>query len=218
VARRSLAEGEVLLCVVEAGAKLRGEDRDALAELAAFKRPLAVAINKIDKVRREALLPVADEIQRMAPEAEIVPISALSGENVDELLRVLKPMLPPSEALMPGEEYTDQTERMLAEEIVREKIFIAMRQEIPFSTAVTVEQFSDEPERSLSRIAALVIVERDSHKGMIIGAGGRMLKEIGTQARLELEQMLGRRIFLELRVKVEKGWTADPRKLKELGF
>jgi GTP-binding protein Era len=117
---------------------------------------------------------------------------------------------------MPEDEYTDQTERMIAEEIVREKIFVAMRQEIPFSTAVVVEQFTDEPE--LTRVEALVIVARESHKGMVIGGGGRTLKEIGTAARLELEELFGRRIFLALRVKVEANWTDDPRKLAELGL
>jgi GTP-binding protein Era len=93
-----------------------------------------------------------------------------------------------------------------------------MRQEIPFSTAVRVEHFSDQAERNLTRISAIIIVERDAHKGMVIGVGGRMLKEIGIQARVELEQILGRHIFLELHVKVAKGWTSDPRKLKELGL
>jgi GTP-binding protein Era len=117
---------------------------------------------------------------------------------------------------MSEDEYTDQTERMLAEELVREKVFLKMREEIPFSSAVTVEQFVEEGD--LTRIAAVIIVARESHKGMMIGAGGRQLKQIGTEARLELEQLLNRRIFLSLRVKVEPGWTGDPRKLKELGF
>lgn len=105
---------------------------------------------------------------------------------------------------------------MLAEEIVREKIFLAMRQEIPFSTAVQVEQFSDED--GLTRITAIILVAREAHKGMLIGAGGRQLKEIGTEARRELEQLFGRRVFLGLRVKVEPGWTSDPRRLRELGL
>jgi GTP-binding protein Era len=206
-ARRCLAEGEVIVAVVEAGDGLQDADRSVV-----------VAINKIDRVRRDSLLQIAEQAHQVIPDAEIVPVSAGTGENVGELLRVIKPLLPKSEPLMPSEEYTDQSERMLSEEIIREKLFIAMRQEIPFSTAVAVEQFSDEPGRNLTRISAVVIVERDAHKGMVIGAGGRMLKEIGTQARLELEQILGRRIFLELHAKVEKGWTSDPRKLKELGL
>ena len=217
-ARRCLAEGEVIVGVVEVGDELHREDRMFLGELAELARPTVVAINKIDKVSRERLIRIAEQAHRELPAAEIVPISALTGENVGELLSVVKQMLPESPSLMADDEYTDQTERMIAEEVVREKIFLAMRQEIPFSTAVVVEQFVEEPERRLAKIAATIIVERDSHKGMVIGAGGLKLKEMGTSARLELEEILGRRVFLELRVKVEKGWTGDPRKLKELGL
>jgi GTP-binding protein Era len=217
-ARRSLAEGEVILAVVEAGGDLKLEDRAFLEEAAKFGRPAVVAINKIDKSTREALMRIIGQAHEAIPPAEIVPISARTGENLSELLRVIKQMLPESPPLMPEDEYTDQTERMLAGEIVREKIFFAMGQEIPFSTAVVTEKFSEEAERNLVKISALIIVERESHKGMIIGAAGRKLKEIGTNARLELEEILARRVFLELHVKVERGWTADPRKLKELGF
>lgn len=217
-ARRCLNEGEVIVGVIEAGGELHPGDRAFLAELVRLQRPTSIAINKIDLVARANLMPLVAEAHQILPEAEIVPVSALSGENVDELVTVIKAMLPESPALMSEDEYTDQTERMIAEEIVREKIFLATHQEIPFSTAVVVEQFVEEPERELVRISALIIVERDSHKGMVIGAGGRKLKEIGTSARLEIEQILGRHVFLELRVKVEKGWTADPRKLRELGF
>lgn len=215
-ARRCLAEGEVIAVMIEARGTLDADDRELLKEVAAMQRPTVIVINKIDRRGRVSSLPQAEQVHQMMPQAAIVPISALTGENVDELIRVVKPMLPASPALMPEEAYTDQTERMIAEEIVREKIFIAMRQEIPFSTAVVVEQFIDEP--GLTRIEALVIVARESHKGMIIGAGGRTLKEIGTGARLELEELFDRRIFLGLRVKVEANWTDDPRKLAELGL
>jgi GTP-binding protein Era len=217
-ARRCMAEGEVIVAVIEARDSLDEADRRFLSQVPRFRRPVVVAINKIDLLRRDSLLAAAEQAHLVIPGAEIVPVSARTGENVDELLRVIKPLLPEGAPLMNTDEYTDQSERMLGEEIVREKLFILMRQEIPFSTAVTIEHFSDEPGRNLTRIAAVIIVERDAHKGMVIGAGGRMLKEIGTQARLELEQILGRRIFLELHVKVEKGWTGDPRKLKELGL
>ena len=217
-ARRCLTEGEVILGVVEAGDRLRDEDRAFLTEIGRLGRPIVVAINKIDRVSREQLILLVQAVNQALPAAEIVPVSALRGDNVDELVRVIKKMLPESPPLMPEDEYTDQTERMIAEEVIREKIFLAMRQEIPFSTAVVVESFVEEPERKLVKIAALIIVEREAHKGMVIGAGGQRLKEIGTSARLELEEMLGRKVFLETRVKVEKGWTADPRKLKELGL
>ena len=216
-ARRCLAEGEVIVAVIEAGGTtLSREDRDLLGEIGRLGRPTVIAINKIDRTGRERTLPLAEQAHQALPDAAIVPISALTGENVDELIRVVKPLLPASAALMPEDEYTDQTERMMAEEIVREKIFLAMRQEVPFSTAVVVEQFVEE--EALTRIEALIVVSRESHKGMVIGAGGSQLKAIGTQARLELEELLGRHVFLGLRVKVEPGWTGDPRKLKELGF
>src|SRR5262249_33811468 len=149
------------------------------------------------------------------PESEIIPVSALASDNVDELVATIKRKLPPGPCLMPEEEYTDQSERMIAGEVVREKIFFAMRQEIPFSTAVRVEEFSDEPDRKLKRIAMRIIVDRESHKGMLIGSGGRTLKQIGTAARLELEEILGSRVYLEMQVKVEPGWTKDPRKVAE---
>lgn len=218
IARRCMSEGEVILALIEARPGGVRDDRKFLMDLRAANRATIVAINKIDKAARADLMRMVERAHEAIPAAEIVPISALTGENVEELIRVLKTMLPVSPPLMPGDEYTDQTERMLAEEIVREKIFLAMRQEIPFSTTVVVEEFTEEPERNLARISAVVIVERESHKGMVIGAGGKMLKEIGTNARIELEEILGRRVFLELHVKVERGWTSDPHKLKELGF
>jgi len=217
-ARRCLAEGEVIVAVISGNAKFGGADRAMLNELALLGRPVVIALNKIDLSSRERMMPLVQELHEALPSAEIVPVSALKGENVEELVRVIRAMLPESPALMPGDEYTDQTERMIAEEIVREKIFLTMRQEIPFSTAVQVEQFVEEPDRNLVKISTQIIVERESHKGMIIGAGGQQLKEIGTAARIELEEILGRKVFLEMRVRVERGWTSDPRKLKEMGL
>lgn len=218
VARRALGEGEVAVGVIEAGSRLRAGDRAFLEELRTVKVRKIVAINKIDQMSRNQLLPLIDECRALLPDAEVVPVSALTGENVDDLVQTIKRMLPVGPALMPADEYTDQTERALVEELIREQIFLAMRQEIPFSTAVQVEQFVEEPARRLVRIVALIIVERDSHKSMIIGAGGRQLKKIGTAARLGIEALLGARVFLELVVKVEKDWTRNPRKLAELGL
>jgi len=218
VARAAMAEGDVVAVLVEAGARLAAEDRELLAEVRKLGRPTAVVINKIDLVARTMLIPLAQECLGLAPEAEIVPVSALSGENVAELVATLKRMLPAGPALMPEDQYTDQTERLIVEEAIREKIFLAMRQEIPFSTAVKVEQFTEVEDRNLVRISAIIIVDRDAHKGMMIGAGGQRLKQIGQSARLDIEQQLGRRVFLELHVKVEKNWTRDPRRLSELGL
>jgi len=218
IARRCLGEGEVVLGVVAAANPLSEGDRAFLAELREIKAPRVVAVNKIDRVSRAGLFAAVEQCGREAPEAEIVPVSALKGGNIDELVAVIKRMLPEGPALMPEDEYTDQTERMIAAEVVREKVFLAMREEVPSSTAVVVENFVEEDDRRLLRIDAMIVVAREAHKGMLIGAGGRRLKQIGTAARLDLEKTLGARVFLQLLVKVEKDWTRSPRKIAELGL
>jgi GTP-binding protein Era len=217
VARRALTEGQVVLGVVAAGESIDPADRAVLQQLATLKARLIIVINKLDLLPRPHLLPLIEELHGDFPNAEIVPVSALRGDNVEELIGTVKQMLPVGPALMPEDQYTDQSERMIAEELVREKIFLAMRQEIPFSTAVRVEKFDDQPERRLKSISVLVIVERDSHKAMLIGARGRTLKQIGTAARLELENIFATRVFLTMVVKVEPGWTRDPRRVAEYG-
>jgi len=217
VARRALSEGQVVLGVVAAGESIDPADRAVLQQLAALKARLIIVINKLDLVPRPHLLPLIEALHGDFPDAEIVPVSALRGDNVEELVGTVKRMLPIGPALMPEDQYTDQTERMIAEELVREKIFLAMRQEIPFSTAVRVEKFVEQPERRLKSIAVLVIVERDSHKAMLIGTRGRTLKQIGTAARLELEKIFETRVFLTMMVKVEPGWTRDSRRVTEYG-
>jgi len=217
-ARQSLAEAEIIMGVIEAGDRTTPADHAFLEELRALDRPKLLVINKIDLMGRARLLPLLDECARELPGVEIVPVSAKTGENVEELLRTLKSMLPEGPALMSEEEYTDQTERMLAEEIIREKLFLKLEREIPFSTAVVVEAFSEDEEKKLIKIAATIIVDRESHKGIVIGAGGRMLKEVGTAARIELEEILGWKVFLELLVKVDRDWTRNPRKLQEMGL
>jgi len=217
-ARACLEEGDAVVGVVQAAQRLGAGDRQFLEEFRELRQPKVIAINKIDLVPRPVLIPLAEECLSLVPAAEIVPVSALGGENVEELVSTIKAILPAGPALMPPDQYTDQTERMLAEEVILEKIFFAMREEVPFSTAVKVETFSTAPERQLLRIAAAIVVERESHKGMMIGAGGRQLKQIGQSARLELEQLFESRVFLELTVKVEKNWTRDPRRIEELGL
>ncbi|HUO06355.1 MAG TPA: GTPase Era [Candidatus Binataceae bacterium] len=217
-ARHAIAEADVVLAVVEAGDKLTPEDRAVIAEGLKHRRPAIVAINKVDRISRNRILPMIADIGREFPGIEIVPISALRGENLGELIETIKRMLPPGPTLMPEDGYTDQTERALAAEIVREKIFLKMREEIPFSTAVKIEKFEEDAERNLRKIRAVVVVDHESHKGMIIGAGGATLKGIGTAARHELEQIFGSRVFLEIIVKTERGWTRDPHKLEEFGL
>ena len=204
--------------MVEAAPELDRRDRAFIAEMNSIARPKVLVVNKIDFIGRERILPMLEQCREAAPDAEIVPVSALTGENVAELIETIKNLLPEGPSLMPEDEYTDQSERMLAGEVIREKLFLKVHEEIPFTSAVRVEQFVEEPERKLIRIAALIVVERDSHKAIVIGAGGRMIKEIGTAARLELEEILGSKVFLELHVKADPHWTRSLRKLEEMGI
>jgi GTP-binding protein Era len=217
-ARQSLADAEVVMGVIEAGDRTTPADHAFVEELRALLRPKLLVINKIDLMARARLLPILEECARELPGVEIIPVSAKTGENVEELLRILKSMVPEGPALMSEEEYTDQSERTLAEEIIREKLFLKLEREIPFSTAVMVEAFSEDEKKKLIKIAATIIVDRESHKGIVIGAGGRMLKDVGTAARIELEEILGWKVFLELTVKLDRDWTRNPRKLQEMGL
>jgi GTP-binding protein Era len=217
-ARQTLADAEVVMGVIEAGDRTTPADHAFVEEFRTLTSPKLLIINKIDLMSRVRLLPILEECARELPGVEIIPLSAKTGENIDELLRMLKSMLPAGPALMSEEEYTDQTERTLAEEIIREKLFLKLEREIPFSTAVMVEAFSEDEEKKLIKIAATIVVDRESHKGIVIGAGGRMLKDVGTAARLELEEILGWKVFLELLVKVDRDWTRNPRKLHEMGL
>ncbi len=218
LARRCMAEADVVVGMIEAGPSLSAQDKTFLNELRAYKIPKIVAINKIDRVKRASFLPQLEECAQVIPEAELVPISALTGENLSRLLDVIKQFLPFRPPLMPPDVYTDQTERMLAEEIIREKLFLTLHEEVPFSTAVKIEEFTLDQDKNLLRISAVVIVERESQKGIVIGAGGQRLKQIGQSAREELELLFNRKVFLSLLVKVEKNWTKDPRKVSELAI
>jgi GTP-binding protein Era len=216
LARRCLAEADVLVGVIEAGPALGAGDKAFLTEMLEYRMPKVIAINKIDRVKRLSFLPVAQQCAQLVADAEIVPISALTGENVDRLVEVIKRFLPHRQPLMAQQEYTDQSELTIAQEIIREKIFFAVREEVPFSTAVKIDEFTFDTERELLRITATIVVERESQKGILIGAGGLRLKQIGQSAREELEALFNRRIFLTLFVKVDKNWTRDPRKVAEL--
>jgi GTP-binding protein Era len=175
-------------------------------------------INKMDLVRRQNLLPIMDQYQRLHPFEEIIPISAKTGEGVEILLDEILRVLPESPPYYPEDMITDQTERFWVSEIVREKIIHQSYQEIPYSTAVTIEEFKEHPEKNLVVIKATVHVERDSQKKILIGKEGQKLKKIGEAARKEVEALLGTRVFLELWVNVEKNWTQDPGALNRIGY
>ena len=180
--------------------------------------PVVLVLNKIDRVEKPALLPKIAELSRLRDFAEIVPISALTGENVDRLEEVVLRYLPEGVALYPADYLTDQPERVLVAETVREQVLIHTRAEIPFSTAVVVDRFEEPDESGLMRFYCTILVERDSQKPIVIGRAGSMVKRIGTAARRELERLFGTRVFLDLRVKVRADWREDERLLDTLGL
>ncbi|NTV32474.1 MAG: GTPase Era, partial [Deltaproteobacteria bacterium] len=166
----------------------------------------------------EKLLPIITEYNETGSFRSIIPISALTGDGVESLLRELKSMLREGPAFFPEEVQTDQSESFLVSEMIREKIFLHTRQELPYSSAVTVERLEELPERDLVSISGKIHVESESQKGILIGQGGKMIKKIGQAAREDLESFFGSRVFLELLVKVDKNWSRDPRSLRRLGY
>jgi GTP-binding protein Era len=217
-AQQALGEADVVVLVVDAATGVGPGDRELATTLAATGRPVTVVLNKRDRVRPSKLLPMMAELGALLPGRDIVPVSARTGEGVETLLAKVVAALPEGPRLHPEDEFTTETERFIAQEMVREQLFRQMEEEVPYGTAVEVEEFRDDREKGLVFIRAVIVVERESHKGIVIGAGGSRVKEVGRRARLALESLLGTKVFLELFVRVEPGWTANPRRMKELGL
>lgn len=192
-------------------------DRFVLGMLRPDGPKVLLAINKVDGVRKEALLPRLAAASQRFPFAGILMFSALTGENAHDLADRMLAHLPEGPALYPEEQFTDQVERQLVSEFIREKILHNTRQEIPHETCVIVETFQDGA-NGVTRIEATILVEKDSQRGILIGKDGGRLKTVGTEARLELEALLGRRLYIELWVKVAEGWRDDDRVLRRLGM
>jgi len=217
-AKGSLIDADVVLLMTQADSNstldsvLGAAERELLATVG--DRPVVLAINKVDRVKpKTRLLPLLEQCQTAHPFAAIVPISALNGRNLDGLVNEVGARLPAG-LRYDAELLTDKPERFFAAELVREAVLAHTRQEVPYATAVAIERFSEE--ERLCRIAATIVVEKDSQKGIIIGAGGQRLKQIGTAARLEIEKLIGRKVFLELWVKVAPDWTDSPERVREL--
>jgi len=209
---------DVIVFLVDAQRGVIPADEDITQRLSGVRTPVIVVVNKIDLVARTTLIPLLERLAVLLPGREIVPVSALTGENTAELLNTITALLPVGVALYPGDELTDQSERVLAQEAVREQLFLHTQQEVPYATAVLVEEFTEKPEKSLVFIRAVIYVERSSQRAIIIGERGARLKQIGQAARLQLERFFGCKVFLELFVKVAKGWTNNPGMLRELGL
>jgi len=194
-AMSALEDMDIIIYLVEATGKIK----DELFIIESLKRvrcPVLLGINKIDMVRKDSILPLMDEYSSVYPFREIIPLSARKGEGMDELFRCIVELLPEGPKYFTEDILTDQTERFVVAEIVREKVFELTREEIPYSTAVIVERFKENPGKRIISISATINVERDSQKGIIIGKGGAMLKEIGTRARIDIERLLGTKVYL----------------------
>ena len=191
-------------------------DRHVKKVLSALDIPVLLGVNKIDKVPKPSLLPAIDEYRQMLDFDEIVPVSAMKGDNVDLLAERLLAKLPEGEPLYPMDFLTDQPERFLVAEIVREKLLRKLRDELPYSLSVVVESFHEG--EAIIRIECVVLVDRDSHKSIVIGRRGEMLKAVGTEARHEIEGLLGTKVYLGLFVKVRRNWRDDPLTLEQIGL
>jgi GTP-binding protein Era len=215
--REALDERDLIVYVADATRRFSDDHREALAMVKKLETPVFVALNKVDRVRpKEALLPLMAAYREELPRAEVYPISAALGEGLAELQDAIRNAMPKGPEYFPPDHVTDQPERFLAAEVVREKVLAETHQEVPHAVAVLVDRWEETPR--LLRIAATVYVERAGQKAIVIGAGGAKLKRVGTQARIELESIFGRKVFLELFVKVQPGWRENTAFLNALDW
>jgi GTP-binding protein Era len=209
-------DADIVLWMLEA-AQWRDADELVLRRLANSPQPVGIAVNKIDRIRpRDRLLPYLETVAAKRECAFIVPVSAATGENVERLEKTLVSSLPASPLLYPEEQVTDLPRRLWAGEIIREKLFDQLREELPYAIAVDVERWHEEG--GTARLGAVIWVERASQKAIVIGRKGAMLKQAGKAARQELQAELEQKVFIELLVKVKSGWSDDERRLRELGL
>jgi len=217
IATKSLAQGDVVLWLADVTEGLGAGDRYVADLLKKVAAPVLLGLNKVDRVPdKKRLLPLIDRYRTLMEFAEIVPLSAQKGDNVDRLVELLAGRLPEAEKIYPDDFLTDLPERFFVGEMVRERILHKTREEIPYSTGVVVESFKEEGE--LVRIEVTIFVERENQKGILIGKGGAMLKAVGSEARADIEAFLGTKVFLGLFVKVRENWRENPTILQEMGL
>ncbi len=217
-AETTLNEFDAVLMLIEPADRVLESDRLIIEKLARVKSPVILVINKVDTADKERVFKVIDNYRQLYNFSEIVPISALEGTNTDELLETIKKYLPEGPQYFPADMITDQPERQIASEIIREKALRLMQEEIPHGIAVEISEMKKRPEGNLVDVRATIYCEKDSHKGIIIGKHGAMLKKIGSNARTDIERLLGSPIYLELWVKVKKDWRDSDFLLKNFGY
>ncbi|OAO84479.1 GTP-binding protein Era [Geobacillus stearothermophilus] len=218
VALNALREVDLILFMVNAEEGFGRGEAFIMERLKEVDTPVFLVINKIDRVHPDELLPLIDQYKDLHPFAEIVLISALEGNNVERLLEQIKERLPEGPQYYPPDQVTDHPEQFIIAELIREKALHLTREEVPHSIAVVVERIERREETGTVYVGAVIVVERDSQKGIIIGKQGRMLKEIGQRARADIEALLGSKVFLELWVKVQKDWRNRLSQLRDFGF
>jgi len=217
VALEAMREVDLLALVVDCSAKPGPGDRHLLALLKDVTTPVILVLSKVDLVAKHTLLPLIDHYRRAHPFVELVPVSCVDGTNIDTLERLFLQHLPEGDPMYPPDYLTDQTERFFAAEIVREQVLQLTHDELPFSTAVVVDQF-DESQQGLVKLYCTILVERESQKPIVVGKAGAMIKQIGIAARAGLEAFLGKRVYLDLHVKVKSEWRNDERLLDEINL
>ena len=213
----AITQMDVVVMVVDAAASSGAGDRFVLDLVTRASGPVILALNKIDLVSKPRLLPMIDRYRKQGDFVGLVPISALSGDGISALEALIWEYLPEGTPLYPDDYLTDQPERMIVAEMVREQVLHQTEAELPFSTAVVVDRFDETNSDGLMRLYCSIIVDRDSHKPMVIGKGGARIKQIGTEARAEITRFFGVRVFLDLHVRVRKGWRESDRVLRDIG-
>lgn len=214
--RDAMSDVDLILLLVDCAAGFGRGDEFTLELLKTVKTKKILLLNKIDRVEKKNLLPIIERYSKLGDFEEIIPMAALTGENVEKVLSEIFQHLNEGPMFYPEDQISDQPERAIAAEMIREKLIILTEEEMPYSTAVVIDRFEEGDK--LHRIFASIFVERDSQKAIVIGKGGLKLKEIGTEARKELEAFFDRKIFLELHVKVKKNWRDDEETLRTLGL
>ena len=212
----ALESRDLILLIADATERFGPMDQHVLDLVKKSGGPVFLLLNKIDKLQKDKLLPLIEHYSKLHEFDEIIPISAVKGEGLNLLIDKVMQVLPEGPHYFPADQYTDQPERFIAAEIVREKVLLKTGKELPYATAVVIEKF--EEGEKLDRISAAIYCERDGQKAILIGRGGQKLKEIGTLARLELESLLSKKVFLELFVKVKQGWREWPAFVEELDW